>query len=149
IRPQNLRLLRNGDLILLDCTFCCQADARQIPVENPSFSAPELRQGQATVKSDWYSIAATIFHIANGFPPNHRHKSEYHAGLRRIDVGVYYPPAFDHSKYDAVIEGTNGLFEALMNPDPSKRPESYWEIHLQDRTVLPSDHITGILDAGE
>jgi serine/threonine protein kinase len=65
VNPMNMLLTRDGDIILLDPSFACRVDHQVTPVENPAFSAPEQKPGKAVPQSDFYSLAATTYFLAN------------------------------------------------------------------------------------
>jgi serine/threonine protein kinase len=151
IAPSNILMTDSGDLLVLDCSFCCRMDSEQTPVGNSTYTAPEQLAGQATYQSDWYSVAATIFFLANGFPPE-RHPERFKAGLGNIDVGSLSVPYEFHPRTGGVLgmqKSVPKLIESLLEPKVSDRPEQQWEVVLDESTIpVEFYEVIGILDMG-
>jgi serine/threonine protein kinase len=154
IAPSNVFITPSGNLIILDCSFACSEGLSQVAVGNSAYTAPEQRLGQATVKSDWHSIAGTIYFLANGFPPDRNDETRFKEGLLRIATGEYRPPF----NFKPVNQGLLGLktsvpklFESMLDPNMSCRPADYWEIALQEDTVVTDGFspVLGILNMGK
>jgi Protein kinase domain/TIR domain len=148
VRPQNLLLRPSGDLVLIDCTFCCRADLPQVPVANDDYTPEEQRAGRAVVTSDWYSLAGTIFFLVNGSPPPRERGKRLHHGLQAIRTYGYDPsPLFKPSIYGVANAGVSSVFEALLNPDVNRRPSHLNELLLAPHTIVPKDYdVIGVLD---
>lgn len=78
IKPQNLKLTRQGQIILLDFGLAKgnptdvshQTAAKSIFGYSPGYASLEQIQGTGTEpRSDLYSLAATIYHLLTGVPP--------------------------------------------------------------------------------
>jgi hypothetical protein len=158
-------------LTLIDCSFACRIDAPQIPVTNRTYTPPEQHLGQATAQSDWYSLAATCFFLANRRPPDRRQPAEYHAGLRNMDLGqgrlLHFGDEFSQSVFpgddDQSIQASQSAesayradvetmltIDALLQPDVTKRPRNEWLLRLHHDTVTPhrEREVYGAIDLG-
>jgi serine/threonine protein kinase len=76
IKPQNLKLTPEGDLILLDfglakgSTGPRTGTTGSIIAYTPLYAALEQINGQgASIASDLYSVSATVYHLLTGVPP--------------------------------------------------------------------------------
>jgi serine/threonine protein kinase len=162
INPSNIfitgpEFLEDGDegsarFLILDCSFCCRMDSTQVPVRTSTYTAPEQMQGAATQLSDWYSIAATVFFLANGFPPERGVEERFKKGLQNIFAGSLRPP-FSFAPHTEGVLGIQKsvpkLIETLLEPESSNRPQNNWEILLEDSTKVSEFYeVLGILDMG-
>jgi len=87
ISPGNVLMLDNREEIrIVDWSFCCLASNRPEPVGTPEYMAPEQMLGEAVCASDWYSLAATCFAIANGFTIHERGPAEFARGIKNIHL---------------------------------------------------------------
>lgn len=151
IVPSNILITNSQQLLLLDCTFSCEIGSSQLPVQNSSFSAPEQNLGNACIQSEWYSVATTIYFLANGHPPQWRNKNTLIDGLKKIQIGSLRVSSFFKTSNENVIErnGFATLLYSLMNPDFKQRPETVVEIRLDDITRIPYfSEVLGILNLG-
>ncbi len=145
ITPSNIFLNHNGNLILLDSTFCCQEQSTQVPVANTAYTSPEQIVGKATALSDWYSIAATIYFLANRTPPPLHNTSQFHAGLQNIKTGRYHATWARNN-----VPNIPNLIAVLLEQDAARRPSRIWEVKLCANTApLYRFDLTGVLDWGE
>ena len=78
IKPQNLKLSKRGQIILLDFGLAKgnptdaahQTAAKSIFGYSPGYASLEQIQGTGTEpRSDLYSLAATLYHLLSGVPP--------------------------------------------------------------------------------
>jgi serine/threonine protein kinase len=77
IKPQNLKLLARGDIILLDFGLAKglaplqpQATTSSVFGYTPQYAPLEQIQGTGTnLRSDLYALAATLYHLLTGVPP--------------------------------------------------------------------------------
>jgi hypothetical protein len=72
IKPQNLKLTPDGDLILLDFGLAkgSAGATGSILAYTPLYAALEQIRGQGTsIASDLYSASATVYHLLTGVPP--------------------------------------------------------------------------------
>lgn len=71
IKPANIFLDTEHDEALLgDFGLACLADRAITRAGTRGYIAPEVPTGRASVKSDVYSLAATLFHLVTGSPPS-------------------------------------------------------------------------------
>jgi serine/threonine protein kinase len=138
-------------LVLIDVTFCCDVNSPQVPVSNPSFTASEQKRGKAVVQSDWFSIAGTVYFLANGIPPQQWDEESYAHGLRRAaSMGPYRPSPSFYAKFKTRFERNMALLETLLSENLSLRPSKLHEVMLQECTMpnFPPE-LHNILDIGD
>jgi serine/threonine protein kinase len=88
IKPQNLRLMQNNQIVLVDFGLAKDAavnssSGKSVYGYSPNFSPPEQIYGEGTdVRSDLYSLGATIYYLLTGTLPVdakiRREKVKYH-----------------------------------------------------------------------
>ncbi|HZW82304.1 MAG TPA: TIR domain-containing protein [Candidatus Deferrimicrobium sp.] len=168
ISPSNI--LINGkdehlQLTLIDCSFCCFEKQEQLPVQDPSYSAPEQTLGRAVRKSDLYSIAATIYFLGNGDPPpNPDDKLSLREGLKNLDSGNYWlshkfkvredtllrEPVLEEYYSIHGIHPLGKVVESLLKREAGDRPSNLAEILLQpvSSALEPFPLLDSVLKAG-
>jgi serine/threonine protein kinase len=109
-------------------------------VVNTAFTAPEQLLGQASIRSELYSVAATIYFMANGVPPERYDGQQFRAGLSRIETGNLMPLE--------EFSSTQEVIEALLEDDVSRRPSDIWSITLHPVTAPFEFDILGVLNIG-
>jgi hypothetical protein len=130
-------LTKTGDIVLLDPSFACRKDHQVTPVENPSFSAPEQSERRAVPQSDFYSLAATVFFLANGHGVSEVADIEaLRRGIGSIDFGAFGLPNF----------GEHPLIYDLLSRNVEDRPKSYRKLLLDTGTYVPETSLFGVLD---
>jgi serine/threonine protein kinase len=149
VRPQNLLLQPDGGIVLIDNTFSCHIAGHQKPVANPPYSPPEQVDGRAEPRSDWYALAATVFYVANGFPPNPSDGRRYLEGLVAIDTGPLRASFSGMEEEDRYLDGSPGLFAALLQPELRRRPRRRYDAMLERRSYAITRGVDAILDAGD
>src|SRR5262249_28369916 len=83
----------------------------------PGYLAPELLEEPASVKSDVFALAATLYHLLTGAPPFDA-KDPY-ASLVQARAGLPRPlPALDGQP-----AGVEEVLGAGLEPDPRRRPD--------------------------
>ena len=139
-------------LLILDCSFCCRMNSTQIPVSTSNYTAPEQIQGLATYQSDWYSIAATLFFLANGFSPERALQERFKNGLLNLNPGSLRAPFNFNPRTEGLLgiqKSVPKLIETLLEPDPLNRPQKEWEILLDESSKVTEFYeVIGILDMG-
>jgi serine/threonine protein kinase len=117
INPGNLMMLDGtSELRIVDWSSCCRQAAPQTAVTTPGYSAPEQAVGRAVCASDWYSLGATCFALANGFTVDERGLDAVERGLAAIQLGSREFRGWDVVEY----------FRGLLRRDPLARPRP-WE----------------------
>ena len=139
VRPQNMFLLEDGNICLLDCSFVCKLGARVPPIDIGAFTAPEQNNGNPTKKSDWYSLAVSIYFLFyKNYPSENFASSEYEYPLeenKAIELGAFY------NRYDC-----SPL--SALSPDPEKRPGDLYSVLLAEHSrAVFNDCIISILNA--
>lgn len=149
ITPSNILLTSDYNLVLMDCTFCCHKKSQQIPIGNTAYTAHEQLDGKAIMQSDWYSIAATIYFLANREPPPWHNPHQYKAGLQKIQTGRYKSPIPFETELGRFYS-VAGLIQLLLDEDVNKRPSEIWQIKLlADTAPISWGKFTGVLDLDE
>lgn len=158
ITPSNVLLsIERGrvEIALVDNSFACLAEGPQkTPTATGDYTAPEQAAGVASPASDFYSIAATCFFLANGSPPFPRDTVAFRSGVRAIDFGDYDARDFEGNEDDYFTgesSTTEALITALLDPDPTGRPSPYWRMLLgtPSRAVGFGRPVIGVLDFGK
>lgn len=135
VRPQNLLILRDGSLVLLDCTFVCREGRPQHAVDSGTYTPPEQLRGEAVVQSDWYSLAASMYFVAAGYPPSvgaHRVRS---VDIARLGIGPM-----------GAFERPDEKWSKMLNPNPSERPRQLWEIRLSEHSRKRTYRLLSVLE---
>ena len=116
INPGNILDVGRSNFRLVDWSSCCQAASSPAKITTPGYSPPEQEgdAGQAICASDWYSLGATCFALANGFTPHERGPVAFEQGLRNIQLGTDF-------------RGWEGedLVGRLLSADPAARPKPW------------------------
>src|SRR5262249_32839385 len=114
IKPANILWDRSRDEALL-ADYGIAAYLHQGGVGGtPGYIAPELREGQASAKSDVFSLAATLYHLVTGHPPFEAQGlvtslKQARAGLRRpVEALRIVPQAIE----EVILAG--------LEPDPAE-----------------------------
>src|SRR5919106_1658601 len=151
VGPDNMMLTSTGDIILLDPSFACGAGTRQIPVVNPRFSAPEQGDGRATAKSDIYSLAATMYFLANGREPRSVRSDEFQDGIMNVNFGAFGNPIISGEDYDEAKRHGYAhlvLMAKMLSEDIKQRPDRYSEMFLRPGTYPRGEELFGVFDVG-
>ena len=136
VSPGNMMFTTGGDIVLLDVSFVGRVGAAQTPVQDVSFSAPETAKGKAVRQSDWHSLAATMFFLANRIAPAACDAEMLQNGIANIELGAFYrrnPEAHE-------------MLYALLSDNIEDRPARLAEIRLRTGTVAAHEDILAVLD---
>lgn len=116
IKPSNLVRDDDGTLALVDFGGVADvgASAGSTLVGTYGYMAPEQLHGQATPATDLYALGATIVALAGGVEPEDVPRK----GLK-MDLAKHLP---------AMAPGLRGVLEAMVEPDPEKRPQRPREV---------------------
>jgi len=119
IKPANILLeTANGkdEALLADFGLAALPELARTSAGTPLYMAPEQLQGQATEKSDVYSLAATLFHtVTGGVPYAGNTLDELFANVRR---GLPDPDA----RCRAMPEPLEQVLRAALAAEPAQRP---------------------------
>lgn len=141
INPTNLLWLgKERGIVLIDPTFACKQTAKQIPVGNKEFAPPEQFLGEASIKSELYSFAATIYFCGNGEPPPLHDLERLKFGIDNLQL-----PGFKSMNYGY----GNDIIRLSLDKDASKRPSdlmSLWPEVITDVYITGMHPVLGILD---
>jgi serine/threonine-protein kinase len=127
IKPENIIVTPDGAAKLTDLGLCRQLDddAHLTRVGKtlgtPLYISPELARGRSDIdiRSDLYSLGATIYHVACGVPP---FEAAAQADLLRAHVEQLPPPP--RAKNPRLSDGLEQLVLALLEKDPADRPQT-------------------------
>lgn len=137
IKPQNLKLNPNGQVILLDFGLAKgnptdaknQTAAKSIFGYSRNYASLEQIQGTGTdPRSDLYSLAATLYHLATGVPPED-------ALTRAMAVLTHQPDPLKpaHLLRPEIPTGFSAILQRTMDLNAGKRPASANEMRSMIR----------------
>lgn len=153
IKPQNLKLTSQGQIVLLDFGLAkgnptdagFQTAAKSIFGYSRNYASLEQIQGTGTdPRSDLYSLAATLYHLATGQVPED-------ALTRAMAVLSQMPdPLVPASSIRSdVPAGFAGILQKALDLNPSSRPESAREMRLMLRQVDAYAHLAADANSAE
>src|SRR5262249_22253295 len=118
IKPVNILWDREDDAAVLgDFGLATRAGGPPGLAGTPGYLAPELLEEPASVKSDVFALAATLYHLLTG-APRFDAKDPY-ASLVQARAGLPRPlPALDGQP-----AGVEEVLRAGLEPDPRRRPD--------------------------
>jgi serine/threonine protein kinase len=152
VRPENLFVLSDGSIVLLDCSFVCDEDSTQSPVDSGSYTAPEQLKGKAVARSDWYSLAATLYFTATGYPPTHPFDQATFEEINALNMG-----AFESSYFHSTECAENDVYSAactwvaMLNTDLNRRPNNLSDVLLREHSrsaIIFFEKLISVLDMG-
>jgi hypothetical protein len=118
IKPANILWDRGRDEALLgDFGIAAYAEQAQGLAGTAGYIAPELDGGEATARSDVFSLAATLFCLVAGRPPVDG--TALVAGIRQARVGLSRPVAALAGLPPAIED----VILAGLEPDPGRRAD--------------------------
>ncbi len=132
IKPQNLKLTPNGRIVLLDFGLAKgnptdashQTQAKSIFGYSRNYASLEQIQGTGTdPRSDIYSLAATLYHLVTGIPPEDALTRAMSVLSKRPDSLV--PANFVRTD---IPSGVAGVLQKSLDLDASGRPNSSAEM---------------------
>ena len=116
IKPANILLDQKRDEALLsDFGLAANLYASKRIAGTPGYASPELLDGVCTVKSDVFSLAASLFHLVAGHPPFHA--TDMQTSLRQAAAGLVEPVR----ALGKVPKAVEDIVLAGLEPDPEKR----------------------------
>jgi ATP/maltotriose-dependent transcriptional regulator MalT len=124
VKPENVLLTTYGEPQLCDFGFARIAggnESANIFRGSPSYTAPELFQSRgASVASDIYGLAATVFTLVCGAPPFKFQKGDNPIAFARRVIAGPIPDLRAKGVPDPVCSA----LELGLNTDPARRPNS-------------------------
>lgn len=154
IKPQNLKITSSGQIVLLDFGLAKGNPAdggfntapKSIFGYSRSYASLEQIQGTGTdPRSDLYSLAATLYHLLTGVPPEDALTRATSVLNQKADPLI---PA--HLIRPEIPKGFSGILQNAMDLNAGKRPQSAAEMRemvgdysefehfaVSDNTVLP------------
>jgi ATP/maltotriose-dependent transcriptional regulator MalT len=124
VKPENVLLTTYGEPQLCDFGFARIAggnESANILRGSPSYTAPELFQSRgASVASDIYGLAATVFTLVCGAPPFQFQKGDNPIAFARRVIAGPIPDLRAKGVPDPVCSA----LELGLNTDPARRPNS-------------------------
>lgn len=143
VKPANVILTREGIAKLCDLGLarpCHEASAlpeSEKVMGTPDYVSPEVARGQgrADIRSDLYSLGATVYHMVTGIVPIVDENSS-DVILRHSEGGPKSPKSLRPSLSD----GVNTIILKLMERDPEKRYQSPSQL-IQDLRALQEDGV--------
>jgi len=135
VKPGNLMLARDGSLKLIDLGFASGTDERAAAgsaAGTKEYLAPEQARGGAAadLRSDVYSLGATLFHLCVGHLPFEATDDQELLRQHVMD-GLSSP----EMKSRGVSPQLHYLIERMMSKDPTQRFQSWDELHREVREV--------------
>ena len=116
IKPANILWDRARDLAVLgDFGLAAYADGRPELTGTAGYLAPELLDQPASVQSDVFALAATLFHLVTGRPPFATR--DPYTSLRESQAGLPQP----HPALSQLPRGIEEVIRAGLEPDPARR----------------------------
>jgi serine/threonine protein kinase len=118
IKPANLLWDRDRDLAMLgDFGLAAYAGGRAELAGTPGYLAPELLDEPASVKSDVFALAATLFHLVAGKPPFATR--DPYTSLLEARAGLSRP----HPALGQLPRGMEEVIRAGLEPDLARRAD--------------------------
>jgi len=131
IKPENILVTPDGVAKLTDLGLCRQLD-EDVHLTRPGktlgtplYISPELARGRSDIdiRSDLYSLGATIYHAACGVPP-----FESAAPAELLQAHVETPPTPPRVKNSRLSEGVEQVLLALLEKEADDRPSTAEEV---------------------
>jgi tRNA A-37 threonylcarbamoyl transferase component Bud32 len=117
VKPANLFWDCERDQVLLgDFGLAAFADRQESRGWTLGYAAPEALEGAATVQSDVFGLAASLYHLLAGRPPFPA--VDHESGLAAVRAGLPAPaPELAH-----IPRAVEEVIRAGLEPDPARRP---------------------------
>ena len=82
VTPANI-LFDGAVFTIVDVSFACFANRAFAAVGTSPFAPPEQTHNSPVVRSDWYSLASTVFYLVNRYGPYERGAGRFYGWLGR------------------------------------------------------------------
>lgn len=147
IKPQNLKITPRGQIILLDFGLAKgnptdvshQTAAKSIFGYSRNYASLEQIQGTGTdPRSDIYSLAATLYHLITGIPPEDALTRAMHVLSGQPDT---LKPA--HFIQQQIPRGVAAVLQKAMDLNSNQRPATAKEMRQMLREHEKYAHLTG------
>lgn len=151
IKPQNLKLTPRGQIILLDFGLAKgnptdaahQTAAKSIFGYSRNYASLEQIQGTGTdPRSDLYSLAATLYHLMTGIPPEDALTRAMHVLSGQPDT---LKPA--NAVHIQIPRGVAAVLNNAMDLNSNQRPASAKEMRQMLREYEKYAHLVGEANA--
>ncbi len=124
IKPSNVLYHRgSGEVYLIDFGSVAnpqKRDGGSTIAGTFGYMPPEQIMGEAVIQSDYYALGATLLHMLTGVQP-----CEMPAEMYKLDFVKILK-----EKVPKIHSNTVELLQTLLDPDPSKRPPSAYELSI-------------------
>ena len=135
IKPQNLKLARDGSLMLLDFGLAKTSESRASGFSD-NYSPFEQIEGTGTdARADLYAVGATLYHLLVGTPPPSaltRSAAVYMSGSGKPDPLL--PP---HAQNRAIPPAVSAALVHALSIKPADRPASATELRALLQAATP------------
>ncbi|MEM9799433.1 MAG: serine/threonine-protein kinase [Planctomycetota bacterium] len=147
IKPANVLIDGRGRARLVDLGLAMSQNDPSITrtgstLGTPHYVSPEQARdpSQADIRSDIWSVGATMYHAACGRPPFYSEDDE--GGVAEILSRVLYEPVVDPRAFTpSLSKGFSLLLRKCLTRDPEQRYQEPWQLvadieHLRERRRL-------------
>jgi serine/threonine-protein kinase len=134
VKPENIIIDRRGTAKLLDLGLARRSgDLAKVRLGTPLYVSPEQIQGDRPmdIRSDIYSLGATLFHMLTGRPP-YVGRDEQDTMSRHIEDELPWPQDFNPELSDRVCH----VVARLLTKDPGQRYQNPKELIYDFESVL-------------
>jgi tetratricopeptide (TPR) repeat protein len=123
LKPSNMRITPQGRLVMLDFGLVAELDRKHrsddlAAVGSAGYMAPEQANGRFGPAADWYAVGAVLFEALTGHLPFEGLSLEILLAKQR-ERAILPSTLMPH-----IAEDLDTLCGALLDPDPSARPDA-------------------------
>lgn len=135
IKPANILIDQRGRARLVDLGLAMSENDPSITrtgstLGTPHYVSPEQARdpSQADIRSDLWSLGATIYHAICGHPPFHSDEPDS-GGVAEILSRVLYEPIVDPREFaPSLSKGFSLVLRKCLTRDPEQRYQEPWEL---------------------